>query len=343
MKLKQSLLAAAFGACVVGQAQAGFYVNDDAPAITAAHPEAARRDKTVYASFSGPKLQGTSRAELEAAAAMSNPDSVVITTFARTARQMVAANHRVASVKAVLIRRGISPDRIAASAELDPQADSLDTDVQVTFKSSTQRPTLEAIRAAKFIPPSQFQPVTSPAPVNPYAAAYARPAAPSAALPAIAAPTSQGQQSQNAAKLEFVKKIMAMASSKLISQESAIKLVNEYLANMAPVPGQGTATSEPQAAMPVMPAAPQIVPFGEVPRVWTLAANKSLRDNIREWAMTAGYGEPAWNASNLYQVTYTSTYTGTFLEVLNQVANSVPALDFRVSRNAHRVDVVDHM
>lgn len=337
MKLKQSLLAFSIGVCAVGQVHAGFFVNDDAPAITAAHPEAARRDKTVYASFAGPKLQGTSRAELESAAdAMPNPDSVVVTTFAKTAKQLVAANRRVASVKAVLIRRGVSPDRIAASAELDPQADSLDTDVQVTFRASTQRPSLDAIRAAKFVHPVPVQPVAAPAPSYPYATAQFAPAA----SPAAVAPSQQGQ---NASKLEFVKKIMAMASSKLISQESAIKLVNEYLANMAPVPGQGAPGNMQQEAMPVLPATPQIVPFGEVPRVWTLAANKSLRDNIREWAIAAGYGEPVWNASNLYQITYTSTYTGTFLEVLNQVANSVPALDFRVLRNARRVDVVDHI
>jgi hypothetical protein len=134
---------------------------------------------------------------------------------------------------------------------------------------------------------------------------------------------------------------MAMAASKLISQESAIKLVNEYLANMAP--GQNPSADLAQRGVQAGPAAPQIVPFGEVPRVWTLAANKSLRDNIRDWSIAAGYGEPAWKVSEPYQVTYTSTYSGTFLEVLNQVSNAVPALDFRVSRNARRLDVVDHL
>jgi hypothetical protein len=341
MKIKQSLLAAAIGVCIVGQAQAGFYVNDETPLITAAHPEAARRDKTVYASFAGPKLQGTSRAELESTAdAIPNPDSLVITTFVRTSKQLLGANRRVASVKAVLIRRGISPDRITASAELDPQADATDTDVQVTFRSSTQRPSLDAIRAAKFVSPAP-QPVATPAPA--YANAASQQFTPAAAPATTVSSAGTAQQSQNTSKLEFVKKIMAMASSKVISQESAVKLVNEYLANMSPVAGQPADGSASREAMPILPATPQIVPFGEVPRIWTLGANKSLRDNIREWSIAAGYGEPAWNASNLYQITYTSTFTGTFLEVLNQVANAVPSLDFRVSRNARRVDVIDHI
>lgn len=335
MKLNKSFLAAALGVCAVGQVQAGFYVSDDAPTITAAHPEAAHRNKTVYASFAGSKLEGASRAELESAAdEMPNPDTVVITTFARTAKQMASANHRIASVKAVLIRRGISPGRIEGSAALDPQADSLDTDVQVTFRVSTQRPTIEALRAARLVIPAPVQPTPTPAATYTYAA-------PPMTTPTVQVGPTAGYASQNAAKLEFVKKIMAMSESKLISQASAVKLVNEYLSNMAP--GQNPSADLPQQNAQGSPAAPQIVPFGEIPRVWTLAANKSLRDNIREWSLAAGYGEPAWNASNLYQVTYTSTYTGTFLEVLNQVSNSVPALDFRVSRNTHRLDVVDHM
>ncbi|MEG2042266.1 MAG: hypothetical protein RR068_14310, partial [Hafnia sp.] len=63
---------------------------------------------------------------------------------------------------------------------------------------------------------------------------------------------------------------------------------------MAPASAQNSIGETPRAAVPIVPMAPQIVPFGEVPQVWTLAANKSLRDNIRDWSITAGYGEPNW-------------------------------------------------
>lgn len=336
----QSMVVVALSAGLVGQAQAGFAVYDDAPVITAANIEVARKPKTVYASFAGQRMQSNSRAEIETAADASQyTDSVTITTFAKTQKQLGTAHRRIFAVRAILVRRGIPAERITISAEIDPYADELDLDVQVSFRPAQQRPSLDSLRAVRSSQP-QFAQTSAPVaqvavPLPPPAQAYPYAAAP-AATSNVSAAAAQGQ---SAVKLEFVKKIMAMASSKLISQESAIKLVNEYLANMAPVQGQS-----PQEPANVLPSTtPQIVPFGEAPRVWTLAGNKSLRDNIRDWAITAGYGEPVWTASNPYQVTYTSTYTGTFLEVLNQIANTVPTIDFRVSRNAHRVEVVDHI
>lgn len=337
MKLKQSILSIALCTAVFGQAHAGFFVNDDGPVLAVANQDTARKDKTVYVSFVNARLQGTSRGELETVAdALNNVGTVVISTYAKTSKQMAAANRRITAVKAILLRKGISAEQLIGNAELDPQADTLDTDVQVTFRS-TQKPNIDAIRARRFAAvaaaPSQHIPAQAPAFTYSTTTAVA---------PSTAQQASSAQQGQSAAKLEFVKKIMAMASNKLISQESAVKLVNEYLSNMSPAPAPTSTGEAPRTATAIVPITPQIVPFGEVPQVWTLAANKSLRDNIRDWSIAAGYGEPSWTASNLYQITYTSTYTGTFLEVLNQVSNAVPAIDFKISRNARRIEVVDH-
>jgi hypothetical protein len=85
----------------------------------------------------------------------------------------------------------------------------------------------------------------------------------------------------------------------------------------------------------------QIVPASDVARTWTLAANKSLRENLEDWAQQAGYSKPAWSASTPYQITYTSNYSGTFVQVLSQIALAVPALDFQVSKGRHTLTVVD--
>jgi len=325
MNLKHSLVAVSAALTLMGTSHAAFYVNDDSP-VVAAQAEVARKDKRLYLSFTGTRLLASSRAELENAAdAQLSADSVTVVTYATSKARLVAANRRVALVRSVLVRRGISPDRISASAELDKNGDAADTDVLVTFRSVVQSRAADAMRTARFMP-QPIAPVVQPAP-----------------LPVAAQPPAP-QPGQNAATLSFVKKIMAMASSKLISQESAVRLVNEYLSNLpAPGPadqGPGTVATGAPAGTSVAQA-PQIVPFGEVPRVWTLAANKSLRDNMRDWALAAGYAEPAWRASNVFQITYTSTYTGTYLEVLNQVANAVPAVDFRVSRSTRSMEVVD--
>jgi hypothetical protein len=345
MKVNHSILAAALCAGFASQAHAGFYVNDDAPVITAA--EAFQKPKVVYASFAGTsaKLLGGSRAEIEAVAdSLPNIDTIAIGTLAKSSKQMDLARRRVAAVKAVLLRHGYTSSQISTSVEMDPLADELDLDVKVTYRSQGGRLRMDTVRANRSapqvsaispqVPAMPMAPVPSPVAFTSYASSSPTAAT---ALPASAA---QGNQ---AVKLEFVKKIMAMASSKLISQESAIKLVNEYLANSGPAQPQTPSMQANADSMPVAPAAPQIVPFGEVPRVWTLAANKSLRDNIRDWAVTAGFSEPTWNASNLYQITYTSTYTGTFMEVLNQVSAAVPSIDFKVSRNTRRLEIVDHL
>lgn len=343
MNFKRSLLATSAALCLTGSAHAAFFVNEDAPAVTAVHPEAARKDKRLYIPFSKGRLSSASRAHLDnTIESYANLESVSITTYAPSRKALPAAQRRVAVVRSLMLRRGIPLEQINASAEVDPYIDPSDTDVQVVFKASTQRPTIESMRAARFVAQPLTLPVSQQASAPIVHAQQIYPSQPSVQPATLAANATQPQpQGQNATTLAFVKKIMAMAQSKLISQESAVRLVNEYLANLPA--GQGTSSASPESAQVqgALPATPQIVPFGEVPRVWTLAANKSLRDNIREWAITAGYSEPSWSASNLYQITYTSSFTGTFLEVLNQVASSVPTIDFRVSRNRRSIEVVD--
>jgi hypothetical protein len=320
MNLKKSILAILVAAAAQ-QAQAGFYVNDDAPVITAANPEQARKAKTVYASFTGTRLSKASRTDLENLGdSPLDADSVAVSVYARNKQQLVAANRRALTVRSWLVRKGVAPDRIKVNAELDPDTDPLDTDIQIVFRSAPQRAIADTLRAARFVPPA-------------------------VAIPLPIANAQAQSQNSDSARLDFVKKIMSMAASKMISQESAVRLVGDYLANLgpnaAPLP-QTPATGVPsQSGSAIQPVPSQIVPFGEVPRVWTLAANRSLRDNLKDWAATAGYGEPNWTASNPYQVTYTSTYTGTFFEVLNQVASAVPTVDFRVSKNRRTIDVVD--
>jgi hypothetical protein len=339
MNFKQSLLATAVALCLSGSVHAAFFVNDDAPVVTAAHPEAARKDKRLYIPFTKGRLSSAARAHLDSTIeSFSNIETVSITTYASTKTALPAAQRRIAIVRSLMMRRGIPREQIDANAEIDSYIDPTDTDVQVVIRASTQRPTIEGMRTARFVGQPVARELTAPIV---QAAQFVQTQAPQAVpQQAMTAPPQLGQ---NAATLAFVKKIMAMASSKLITQESAVRLVNEYLANMPAPQVTGTTTTDGtqmQAAVPA-PALPQIVPFGEVPRVWTLAANKSLRDNLREWAIAAGYTEPSWTASNLYQITYSSTFTGTFLEVLNQVASSVPTVDFRVSRARRTIEVVD--
>lgn len=91
----------------------------------------------------------------------------------------------------------------------------------------------------------------------------------------------------------------------------------------------------------IKPAA-LIVPAGDPGnRTWTLTGNRTLKDNLADFARQAGYAEPNWKASNPYMVTYTVKYSGTFLDVIGKIAEQVPALDFRVYSWKKTIEVAD--
>lgn len=90
-----------------------------------------------------------------------------------------------------------------------------------------------------------------------------------------------------------------------------------------------TGTGTVSLAQTIQPA-PLIVPAGDTARAWTLVGNKTLKDNLADFARTAGYAEPTWKAANPYMVTQTSSFNGTFVEVIGKIAQQVPALDIRI-------------
>ncbi|MCS6496766.1 TcpQ domain-containing protein [Burkholderia thailandensis] len=319
MRLKPQLvvlLAALFSGSA---AHAAFFVSDDTPTVTASHPEAARRETTAYVSFYGnrPSRAGRNTLENLSGAALA-ADSIAINAYGKTRAQLAIAKRRVAVLKDRLVKQGVPDSKIQAWAELDPEDDPTDNDVQVVLRSSLLIPTQDAIASATLSPP------TLPPSEPPQRSAC-----------------GAGAVMNDQVRLEIARRLMAMAQSKIISQEDAVRLVSDFLAANTPQAAsqQLTAQITPAAAAPT-PAA-QIVPATEVLRTWTLAANQSLQDNLRQWAKMAGYSEPEWAASTPYQVTYSSPYTGTFLQVLEQLSKVVPGLDFQVSQSRHTLRVVD--
>lgn len=316
MRLKPQLvvlLAALFSGSA---AHAAFFVSDDTPTVTASHPEAARRETTAYVSFYGnrPSRAGRNTLENLSSAALA-ADSIAINAYAKTRAQLTMAKRRVAVLKDWLVKQGVSESKIQAWSELDPEDDPTDNDVQVVLRSSLLIPTQDAIASAP------LSPATLPPPAPPQRA-------------------TSGAVINDQVRLEIARRLMAMAQSKIISQEDAVRLVSDFLAANAPQAAPQLAPQITPAAAAPAPTA-QIVPTTDATRTWTLVANQSLQDNLRQWAKMAGYSEPEWAASNPYQVTYSSPYTGTFLQVLEQLSKVVPGLDFQVSQSRHTLRVVD--
>ncbi|MBR8049221.1 TcpQ domain-containing protein [Burkholderia multivorans] len=307
------LLAALFSG---NAAHAAFFVSDDAPTVTASHPEAARRETTAYVSFYGnrPSRAGRNTLQNLSGAALA-ADSIAINAYGKTRAQLAIAKRRVAALKDWFVKQGVPEPKIQAWSELDPEDDATDNDVQVVLRSSLLIPTQDTIASAT---------LSTPAPA---------PAAPPQR-------STTGAVMNDQVRLEIARRLMAMAQSKIISQEDAVRLVSDFLTANAPQAApQLAAQVSPSAAVPAPIA--QIVPITDVTRTWTLIANQSLQENLRQWAKVAGYSEPEWAASNPYQVTYSSPYTGTFLQVLQQLSTIVPGLDFQVSQSRHTLRVVD--
>lgn len=295
-----------------GTANAAFYVNEDIPSATALRPDAAKREKTSYVSFAGTRPARSGNDILQAISDdASHADSITVNANARTRAQLVAAKKRVAVVKAWLIKQGVPEAKIQAWSELDPLADATDTDVQVITRSAPYKASPEAVLVRTQTPPATVLP------------------------PATRSSTSNVMSEQS--RIEFARRITAMAQNKQLSPEDALRLITELLSPQPPLPAT-TLQTAPQSTPQIVSA--QIVPTEEAARTWTLSGNQTLQENLKQWARSAGYNDPDWQVPVAYQVTYTSQLTGTFLQVLAQIANAVPSLDFQVSRTNRSLRVV---
>jgi hypothetical protein len=346
MKIKLTCAVAMIALGSAATAQAAFIVNDDAPAITAANPQGPKRESTSALSFYGTRLSRAGKTTLDGMTYdVVAADTINLNAYAKTKKLMVNAKRRVATVKDWLIAHGVPEAKIDIYTEIDPNDDPSDTDVQMTVRSPANRPAPEVMH-------------------TPPVAAATYDVATAAQLSQRAQPSMSEHE-----RLDFARRVMAMAQAKIISGDDAIRLVNEFLngqenagatqqqgaslaqqpapaiaPNAPPIVGAPIAAAQPAqwTLAPVAAAqSPQIMPAAEVPRTWTLLASRSLRENLEDWAQQAGYAKPAWQASMPYQITYTSNYNGTFLQVLGQIAQAVPGLDFKVSKAQHTIAVVD--
>lgn len=344
MKIKLTCAVAMLALGTAVTAQAAFVVSDDAPPITASNPQGPKRETTSTLSFYGTRLSRAAKSALDGMASDAvAADTINLNAYAKTKALAVNAKRRVATVKEWLVAHGVPSAKIDVYTEIDPQDDASDTDVQVTLRT-----------VARPAQPAMLSPSPIPAASGSATAQSIQYAPAQAAMP-------------DRERLDFARRVIAMAQAKIISGDDAVRLVAEFLngrevavqPQAAALPQQTAAMIAPSAPPivggPITPAqpaqwplaavavaqAPQIMPASDVFRTWTLAANKSLRENLEDWAQQAGYSKPTWSASMPYQITYTSSYTGTFLQVVGQIAQAVPALDFRVSKALHTITIVD--
>ena len=125
---------------------------------------------------------------------------------------------------------------------------------------------------------------------------------------------------------EAVRRALKIAADANLSSTDTATLVASLLPGTAttgdtPVPYAPLRTPVGDGALPVALSRLALSP-NTSRRQWWLDASKTLRDNLEEWARTAGWNPIRWEASNFYEVTSTVPVEGDFPGVLRQVADS---------------------
>lgn len=329
MKLRACTLLLAAYSGFTGTVQAAFYVNDDAPQPIALQPAVQRVSTSqtfdVPFYFRRAQLGPTGRRALDDMLLTAHrADVVTITGYGDSSGLTSLAGDRANTIRAWLIEHGVPATKIVATEESGVRAGSSPSVFNSTIVISTGVPTpavsTDQRYAATLVPKSS----TTPQPT----------------LPVPASPTPPTISDQT--KLAIANKLIALGQNKLIKPEDAVLLLAEFLkmqetsatppAPTTPPPQPQIATFPPTVQQPLISPAPQaqVVPAAEAPRAWTLSSGKTLQENLTEWATQAGWDKPIWEATNPYQITFSSSMNGTFLDVLGQIAKAVPELDFQV-------------
>ncbi|CAG2138304.1 hypothetical protein LMG19282_01476 [Cupriavidus campinensis] len=308
MKLKWSLAVAAALTSLHGAAHAGFFVSEDTPqmASVAGYPATivAKRETTLYVSFFGTRLSRSGRAGLEEISqTLAQAEVISINAVANSKARLMQATRRAYGVKDWMTRNGIDGGRITILSELDADVAADDTDVQVVAKAPRSATLRDAMRHAPLVQHAQ----QGELPTSPRSMTPSRESIP------------------DQARIEFARRILMLAQRKAISNDDALRLVADLLSPAPP--------AKADALPGITPAASATPPSSDTlpRREWVLSPTLSLRDNLAKWASDAGYMPVEWSVADPYQVQYEKSFAGTYLEVLSQVSEMVPALDFKVS------------
>jgi hypothetical protein len=99
----------------------------------------------------------------------------------------------------------------------------------------------------------------------------------------------------------------------------------QVMRNIATFAGQSNGALAPPPAQPLPAPRPAAATFVTAPahiEQWILDARLTLKDNLDDWARTAGWNAPVWMASNYYQVTRSAVLNGSFTEALKIVTDN---------------------
>jgi hypothetical protein len=328
--MKTSLFVLALATMFSTAAHAAFYVDEDTPQVTAttalatvAKPakqsevsiDVAFIPKRAWISNGGKKSLKENLEEIKLAEAVS------VTTFANSPANPAVQKSRGTAIRQWLIANGVQSTKVIVNE--DPIA--LDTDnADFATVTLTQAQSTDTAAARAAAARSSLNKPTSSTP-TPVLAVY-QPA------PKPAAPAKPDAAINDSLKMKLVQRIIAMSQNKLVKAEDAVNMVAEILKMQDTNPG-----TVPAVETVRMPPATIV----ELPRSWVLDHKKSVRENIEEWARVAKWEAPNWQSVTAFNIEASATLNGTFIEVLGQLANAIPSLDFKANKTLRTLVVAD--
>ena len=311
-------------AALSGTTHAAFYVDEDAPQQTAVQPSTISHSQIYDVPFYVKRSQLGRRGRKMLQDLLNDAkqaESVSITGYGDARNATTLGRQRGNAIQRWLVQHGVEGSKIVVTESPDTNPSetvnvfnstvALSRNQASTRLSSDHQQSVSLVKTNKErLPPVELT---------------RSPALPQAAI-------------NDPVKLAIANKLVALGQSKVIKPEDAMALLAELLKNQDVAAPTHVSTAQ-QLTPPS--AIPQVIPTTESSRAWLLSSSKTLKENIVEWTKIAGWENPIWDASNQYQVTFSSTMNGTFLEVLGQISKAVPELDIQVWKNKRVIRIAD--
>lgn len=326
--MKHNLLTIAILAIFSTPVHASFYVDDDAPQVTAAVPLPALPQAQTTSEINidlifAPKQSWITllgkrklKATLEE---FRTADEITITTYKTFPASAWTQRLRGQSIKQWLVVNDVSASKITVVVDDTETVSQDDPSANTSYITLRQRKTLPSNASTQASP--RYATLVRPEQIKPISAIYQPTTAREAPRELIT----------DTVKLALVQKIVSMSQNKVVKPEDAMNMLAEILKMR-----DGTPSTIPALATPLAASIMAI----DLPRTWTLDGTKPLRENVEDWSKIAKWEPPAWNSATSFKFT-TSTLTGTYLDVLGQIAKAVPTLDFKANRTLRTLSVFD--
>lgn len=221
------------------------------------------------------------------------------------------ANQRGVSIQTWLAKNGIAPSRIELATNVNANTPLDDNTYPVEIRIDGPAP---AAQHPATVTSQDIRTSVSASGIRTTIAPMPPQTLPTPTVAIVATPPADP-------RLDLIRSLAIAAQAGRLKPDAAIASIIEILAA-----GPNQPMPTPNTTTPPAPAKPDFgltaAPETARPKEWPLATDKTLKDNVTEWAKKEGYTVD-WRATNYYKVGRAQTLTGDLLEAVDKVTVAV--------------------